>query len=69
MSRVEELRAQAQKLNEQADNTEDLEPRFELILEAMVLECEADSLEWEDVRPQRVVQQQQQPQPDEDEKK
>jgi hypothetical protein len=51
MSRVEKLRAQAKTLYEQADSTEDRKQRFELILEAMVRECEADSLEWEDVRP------------------
>jgi hypothetical protein len=62
MRRIEELRAQVQKLYRRADNTEDRQQRFEIILEAMVLECEADGLEWEDVRPQR--QQQQQPQPD-----
>jgi hypothetical protein len=75
MSRVQDLRTQAKTLYEQADNTEDREQRFELILEAMVLECEVDSLEWEDVRPssqqeapQRAVQQQQQQQPDDDKK-
>ncbi|HEX3506479.1 MAG TPA: hypothetical protein VHU22_24105 [Xanthobacteraceae bacterium] len=76
MSRVEELRAQVQKLYEQADRTEDREQRFEIILKAMMLESEADCLEREDVRPpsqagrgQQVAQQQQQPQPDDDKKK
>jgi hypothetical protein len=44
MSRVEELRAQVQKLYEQADRTEDREQRFEIILKAMMLESEADCL-------------------------
>lgn len=76
MSRVEELRAEAKRIYEQADNTEDREQRFEIILKAMILETEADSLERESVAPsssqpearRQVAHQQQQPQPDDDTK-
>lgn len=66
MSRVEDLRAQAQQLYEQALKIKDGDERLVIILRAMELETEADVLERR--RPptpaseRSVVQQQQQPQ-------
>jgi hypothetical protein len=73
MSRVEELRAEAQKLHEQADKTADRDRRFEIILKAMVLESEAEALGGDGPpspsQPEagrQVAQQQQQPRLDDD---
>ena len=66
MSRIEDLRAQAQQLYEQALKIKDGDERLVLILRAMEFETEADVLERRlpptTAREQSVVQQQQQPQ-------
>lgn len=67
MSRIEDLRTEAQKLYEQAIKIKDGDERLVVILRAMELETEADVLERGvpvpmPARQQSVAQQQQQPQ-------
>jgi hypothetical protein len=73
VGRVEELRAEAQKLYAEAAKITNGDDRLVLILRAMELETEADMLERQSVppqpeTPQHVAQQQQQPQPKDDNK-
>lgn len=72
MSRVEELRAEAQKLYAKASEITHGDERLVVILRALELDTEADVLERQSIpppaeAPQHVAQQQQQPQPDDDE--
>jgi hypothetical protein len=69
MGRVEDLRAEAQKLYAEAANIRNGDDRLVVILRAMELETKADTLERHNAPPpepaqQHVAQQQQQPQPD-----
>jgi hypothetical protein len=70
MGRVDELKAQAQKLRADAAKIRNGDERLIFVLRAMELEAEADMLMRSNVppaEPQRhVAQQQQQPQPDDD---
>jgi hypothetical protein len=70
MDRVDELKAQAQKLRADAAKIRNGDERLIFVLRAMELEAEADMLIRSNAppaEPQRhVAQQQQQPQPDDD---